>query len=79
MAVNIKHITLNIHDVPMLNPQCAKCVERFCYRKEYDPEQLPHFCPMKHKQDVIDTAMMKYDAEETRLYVNSTVNEQRAY
>ena len=34
---------------------------------------------MKHKQDVIDSAMTKYDEEETRLYVNSTINEQRAY
>jgi len=63
----------------MITPQCAKCVERFCYRKEYDPEQLSSFCPMKHKQDVIDSAMTKYDEEETRLYVNSTINEQRAY
>jgi uncharacterized metal-binding protein len=35
---------------------------------------------MKHKQDVIDTAMEKYkDPESLRLYQNSTVNEQRAY
>ena len=35
---------------------------------------------MKHKQDVIDKAMEKYeDPEALRLYQNSTVNEQRAY
>jgi len=35
---------------------------------------------MKHKQDVIDTAMEKYkDPESLRLYQNSTINEQRAY
>ena len=35
---------------------------------------------MKHKQDVIDKAMEKYeDPESLRLYQNSTVNEQRAY
>jgi uncharacterized metal-binding protein len=35
---------------------------------------------MKHKQEVIDKAMEKYeDPESLRLYQNSTVNEQRAY
>ena len=35
---------------------------------------------MKHKQDVIDKAMEKYEAPQAlRLYQNSTVNEQRAY
>jgi uncharacterized metal-binding protein len=35
---------------------------------------------MKHKQDVIDKAMEKYENPESlRLYQNSTVNEQRAY
>ena len=34
---------------------------------------------MKHKQSVIESAMEKYTPEETKLYVNSTINEQRAY
>jgi uncharacterized metal-binding protein len=35
---------------------------------------------MKHKQDVIDEAMKKYDdPEELNLFKNATVNEQRAY
>ena len=60
-------------------PQCAKCVERLCYRKDYDPEKLPSFCPMRHKQEIINSAMEKYNTEETRLYVNSTITEQKAY
>ena len=61
-------------------PQCAKCVDRKCYVEGWTLEQLPEFCPMKHKQDVIDRAMEKYDdPEELRLFKNATVNEQRAY
>ena len=61
-------------------PQCAKCVDRKCLKEDWTPEQLPDFCPMKHKQDVIDEAMQKYeDPEELRMYQKSTVNEQRAY
>ena len=61
-------------------PQCAKCVDRKCLVEGWTREQLPEFCPMKHKQDVIDRAMEKYDdPEELRLFRNATVNEQRAY
>jgi uncharacterized metal-binding protein len=43
-------------------------------------EQLPEFCPMKHKQDVIDAAMKNYEKpDEIKLLVNSTITEQRAY
>ena len=35
---------------------------------------------MKHKQDIIDKAWLKYeDPEELRFYQNSTITEQRAY
>jgi len=55
-------------------------MDRKCYREGWAHDQLPEFCPMKHKQDVIDKAMEKYkDPESLRLYQNSTVNEQRAY
>ena len=55
-------------------------MDRKCYREGWTHDQLPEFCPMKHKQDVIDKAMEKYeDPESLRLYQNSTVNEQRAY
>jgi uncharacterized metal-binding protein len=61
-------------------PQCAKCVDRKCVKEGWTRDQLPEFCPMKHKQDVIDRAMKKYeDPEELNLYRNATVNEQRAY
>jgi len=61
-------------------PQCAKCVDRKCTREGWTREQLPEFCPMKHKQDVIDTAWKKYkDPKEQKFYQNSTITEQRAY
>ncbi len=63
----------------MIVPQCAKCVDRVCYRENWTKEELPGFCPMKHKQEVIDAAMEKYDEAEKKLYYNSTVTEQRAY
>ena len=65
--------------VTVIVPQCAKCADRKCYREGWTVDELPEFCPMKHKADVIEAAMEKYDEEEKRLYVNSTVNEQRAY
>jgi uncharacterized metal-binding protein len=34
---------------------------------------------MRHKQEIIDSALEKYNNEETRLYVNSTITEQKAY
>lgn len=61
-------------------PQCAKCVDRKCTKEGWTHDQLPEFCPMKHKQDVIDSAMEIYmDPEELNLFRNATVNEQRAY
>ncbi len=64
----------------MKAPQCAKCVDRKCYSDGWTRDQLPEFCPMKHKQDVIDEAWKSYgDPDALRLYQNSTVNEQRAY
>jgi len=66
-------------DSRLIVPQCAKCVDRVCYRENWTKEELPGFCPMKHKQEVIEAAMEKYDEAEKRLYYNSTVTEQRAY
>ena len=64
----------------MKSPQCAKCADRKCYREGWTHDQLPEFCPMKHKQDVIDRAWEKYgDPGELRSYQNSTITEQRAY
>ncbi len=55
-------------------------MDRKCYVEGWTWEQLPEFCPMKHKQDVIDKAWEKYgDPEELRFYQNSTITEQRAY
>ncbi len=66
--------------IKLKGPQCAKCVDRKCYVEGWKKDELPMFCPMRHKQDVIEEAMEKYkDPEELRLYKNSTVNEQRAY
>jgi len=63
----------------LIVPQCSKCVERVCYREGWTRDELPGFCPMKHKQEVIEAAMEKYDEAERRLYYNSTVTEKRAY
>ena len=63
----------------VLVPQCAKCADRKCIREIWREEELPEFCPMKHKADVIEAAMQKYDEDEARLYRNSTITEQRAY
>ena len=61
-------------------PQCAKCVDRKCYKEGWTIDQLPEFCPMKHQQDVIDEAMAKYDTPEAlKLFKNSNITEQRAY
>ena len=41
---------------------------------------MPAFCPMKHKKDVINDAMVKYEKPDAKkLLVNSTITEQRAY
>jgi uncharacterized metal-binding protein len=61
-------------------PQCAKCVEGYCVKSEWDDSQLPEFCPMKHKGEIIEKAMSKYEGDDAReLYVNSTITEQKAY
>ena len=61
-------------------PHCAFCVDRKCYNKEWDPAQLPEYCPMKHNQDIIDLAMKKYDNPEAlKLFKVSNISEQRAY
>ena len=61
-------------------PQCAMCADRKCTREGWTRGQLPGFCPMKHKQDVIDRAWEKYsDPEELKFYQKSTITEQRAY
>ena len=61
-------------------PQCAKCVDGFCARDGWDVSQLPEFCPMKHKGEIIERAMKKYqEAKSRELYVNSTITEQKAY
>lgn len=66
--------------IGLIVPQCAKCVDRKCVSEEWSTEQLPAFCPMKHKQDVIDRAMLNYEKpDENKLLVNSTITEQRAY
>ena len=65
--------------VNLIVPQCAKCADRKCYTGTWEDDKLPEFCPMKHKADVIEAAMGKYDEGETQLYRNSTVTEQRAY
>lgn len=63
----------------MVAPQCAKCVDRKCYVKEWESEEFPGFCPMRNKPEVIEAAMAKYEAGDMELYVNSTITEQRAY
>jgi len=63
----------------LVAPQCAKCVDRKCYVKEWEGEELPRFCPMRYKPEVIEAAMVKYEAGDRELYVNSTITEQRAY
>ena len=64
----------------MIVPQCAICVDRKCRIENWIHEQLPNFCPMKHKQDVIEKAFEKYsDPKNNFLYVNSTITEQRTY
>jgi uncharacterized metal-binding protein len=63
----------------LVAPQCAKCVDRKCYVEEWSSEELPRFCPMRNKPEVIEAAMEKYESGDRDLYVNSTITEQRAY
>jgi uncharacterized metal-binding protein len=64
----------------MTVPQCVKCIDRKCSSKDWDIKQLPEFCPMKYKEDIIRSAMQNYEKpEEKRLLVNSTLTEQKAY
>jgi uncharacterized metal-binding protein len=61
-------------------PQCALCIERKCYNKEWTDAKLPEFCPMKYKKDIINQAMKKYDYPDVlELFKASNINEQRAY
>lgn len=76
--MNILFVALTLW-LTLIVPQCAKCAERKCVKETWEEEELPEFCPMKHKAGVIEAAMEKYDKGETRLYYNSTVTEQRAY
>lgn len=42
--------------------------------------QLPEFCPMKHKKEIIEKALMKYkEKKEKNIYLKSTIIEQKAY
>ena len=63
----------------MIVPQCAKCVDRVCRRKNWTGKELSKFCSMKQKQEVIEAAMEKYKEADRKLYYTSTVTEQRAY
>jgi len=64
----------------LVNFSCAKCVQRYCRREEFSKEELPEFCPMKQKADIIEKAIEKYKEEDTkRLYINSTITEQQTY
>jgi len=64
----------------LIVPQCARCAQQACTREERERGQLPEFCPMKHKADVIERALEKYeDGETRRLHVNSAITEQKAY
>jgi uncharacterized metal-binding protein len=61
-------------------PQCIKCVGQFCRDEECKQEQLPEFCPMKHKKKVVEKAIEKYfEKENNEIYINSTINEQQSY
>ena len=61
-------------------PQCALCVDRKCINKAWNHSELPEFCPMKHKEDVISQAMEKYDDPEVlKQFKISNITEQRAY
>ncbi|RLG40732.1 MAG: hypothetical protein DRO05_05685 [Thermoproteota archaeon] len=64
----------------MTLPNCAKCVQVYCRKGGWKVEELPDFCPMKTKGEIIRKALEKYKEEENRLlYLNSTITEQRAY
>jgi uncharacterized metal-binding protein len=54
-------------------------VTKLCSKEEWNKKELPRFCPMLYKQDVIDAAMEKYKKSDRDLYVNATITEQRAY
>ena len=61
-------------------PHCALCVDRKCYHEEWNHAELPEFCPMKYKKDVIEQAMEKYDDPKVlKLFKTSNITEQRAY
>lgn len=64
----------------MTLPNCAKCVQVYCRKGNWKVEELPNFCPMKIKGEIIRKALEKYKEEENKLlYLNSTITEQRAY
>ena len=52
----------------------------YCTKEGWKNEQLPEFCPMKHKADIIEKTVEKYKHENIKLlYLNSTITEQQAY
>ena len=43
-------------------------------------DQLPEFCPMKNKTEIIEKAIRKYDEKNVKeLYINSSITSQRSY
>jgi uncharacterized metal-binding protein len=61
-------------------PQCIKCVEQYCRNEKFDRNNLPEFCPMKHKMELINDSMKKYrESENKEIYINSAINEQESY
>ena len=64
----------------MIISQCVKCIEQYCTKKDWKLTQLPEFCPMKHKKEIIEKALIKYEEKNAKeLYVKSTITEQKAY
>lgn len=64
----------------MKDPQCAKCVGKYCNQGITDKKVLPEFCPMLHFEHLIQPTVERYRSPELHhFFLNAAVTEREAY
>ena len=64
----------------MSTQRCDLCTNRHCTKETWEKKELPMFCPMRNKQNVIEKALEKYkESDNRKIYNVSAVTEQNAY
>lgn len=64
----------------MQDPQCVKCLPKYCYQGKKDEKILPEFCPMKNFKKHIRPTTEKYRTNDLQdFFIQAAVTEKEAY